>query len=455
MGAGLGGLLAACGEEETTTTTAAAGAITTQATTATTAPASTTTVSLADEMGREIKVGLVQPETGALAAFGIADIWATKLTNEVVGDGMVLGDGKKHPVTILGRDCQSDSNRAAQVAGDLIMNDKVDLLMGSVAPDVTNPSADQAEALECPYITNYSPWNAFVFGRGADLNTPFKWTYGHLMGTEQMMYSILAAVDTVPNNKRCAFITHISADGEAWLDEKAGAPVALNRFGYEMASVGRYNVGTEDYSSLIAQFKKDGCDVLVGAMITPDFVNFWKQALQQGFNPKVPAMGLAIAVPQAMEGLGEVGIGLITEQGWNPKYPFTDPLTGMTCQELADRWEKDTGTQTTNAIGHLGRFAWAIDILKRTKDLDDKESYLEAIKTTKLTVINGPIDFTAPVDTDPSDPNSFRPHPNVCKPVYSGGQWVKGTKWLADEVIVANICAPGVETVPVVPYQYS
>ena len=451
LGTGLGGLIAACGEEGTTTTS---GAATSQATTATSA-GSTTTVSVAAEMGREIRIGSVQPVTGPLGAFGIADVWATKVTEEVVGDGIVLGDGKKHPITIVAQDCQSDSNRSAQVAGDLILNEKVDILLGSVAPDVTNPSADQAEALGCPYLTNYSPWNAFVFGRGADLKTPFKWTYGHCMGTEQMMYSILAAVDEVPNNKRCAFITHIAADGEAWLDEKAGAPVALRRYGYEMASVGRYNVGAEDYTSLISQFRKDGCDVLVGAMITPDFVNFWKQALQQGFNPKVPAMGLALAVPQAQEGLGSVGIGLITEQGWNPNYPFTDPLTGMTCQELAERWEKDTGLQRTNAIGHLGKFAWAIDVLKRTKDPDDKESILDAIKTTKMTVINGPIDFTTPIDPDPSAPESFRPHPNVCKPVYSGGQWVKGTKWPAEEVIVSNICAPMVETVPVVPYVYS
>jgi branched-chain amino acid transport system substrate-binding protein len=165
-------------------------------------------------------------------------------------------------------------------------------------------------------------------------------------------------------------------------------------------------------------------------------------------------MGLALAVPQAQEGLGSVGINLISEQGWNANYPFIDPLTGLTCEQLAEKWEKDTGTQRTNAIGHLGKFAWAIDILKRTKNPDDKESILDAIKTTKLTVINGPIDFTAPVDPDPSVPDSYRPHPNVYKPVYTGGQWQKGTKWPVEEITVANICAPGVATVPVQPYVY-
>ena len=158
VGAGLGGLLAACGEEETATTTATAGATTTQATTATTAPASTTTVSVSDEMGREIKAGLVMPETGALAAFGIADVWCTKMATSAIGDGMVLGDDKRHPVNVVARARQSDSNRASQVAADLIQNDNVDLLMGSTTPDVTNPAADQAEALGTPFISSYSPW---------------------------------------------------------------------------------------------------------------------------------------------------------------------------------------------------------------------------------------------------------------------------------------------------------
>ena len=71
---GLGGLVAACGSNGTTTTTGpatTAGATTTTAgaATTTTAAAATTTVSAAAEAGREIKVGVVVPKTGPLAAF--------------------------------------------------------------------------------------------------------------------------------------------------------------------------------------------------------------------------------------------------------------------------------------------------------------------------------------------------------------------------------------------------
>ena len=128
MGAGLGGLVAACGEEEETTTTAAVA--TTAASTTSDAPRPvTTTVSAAAEAGREVKMGVVSPQTGPLAVFGIADKWSADLTNKTLADGLVLGDGKKHPISIMFRDTQSDSNRAAQVAGDMITNDKVDILL--------------------------------------------------------------------------------------------------------------------------------------------------------------------------------------------------------------------------------------------------------------------------------------------------------------------------------------
>ena len=76
LGAGLGGLMAACGEAEETSTTATAQATTTStAATTTTTAAPTTTVSAGPEAGRDILLGLVSPSTGPLALFAKADDW--------------------------------------------------------------------------------------------------------------------------------------------------------------------------------------------------------------------------------------------------------------------------------------------------------------------------------------------------------------------------------------------
>ncbi len=453
VSAGLGGLVAACGEEKETTTTAAVA--TTAASTTSTTGASTTTVSTAAEAGREMKIGVVSPQTGMLAVFGIADKWSTDLTNKTLADGLVLGDGKNHPVSIIFRDTQSDSNRAAQVAGDMITNDKVDLLLAAGSPDTVNPAADQAEALETPFLSCFNIWSAFVFGRGGSFEKPFKWTFGQLLGLEQVCASMVDIFDRTPTNKKVAFLAMNNADGMAWLDETTGAPPFLEAAGYTIVAPGLFTPGSEDFTAQISLFKKEGCEVLTGASTTPDFTNFWKQSLQQGFKPPVASQALALGFPQAAEAIGPSVYGLIGPDGsWHPTFPFTDSVTGMTCQELADDYEKTTSSEWTGAIGGHAKISWAIDVLSRTKDPDDKESILEAITTTKMETILGPIDMTAPLDQNPMSPTGTRPHPNIVKPLMTGQQWVKGTKWPYEVVVVSNGLAPMVPAVELQPMNY-
>ena len=108
-GAGLGGLVAACGSGATTTTTAAPATPTTTAaaaTTTTAAPETTTTAGV--ETGRPIKVGFVDPITGPLAGFGIAGSYCLGKWKAATANGLVLGDGKNHPFDIQVVDSQSD-----------------------------------------------------------------------------------------------------------------------------------------------------------------------------------------------------------------------------------------------------------------------------------------------------------------------------------------------------------
>ena len=70
----------------------------------------------------------------------------------------------------------------------------------------------------------------------------------------------------------------------------------------------------------------------------------------------------------------------------------------MNCQQLADDYEAHTDSVWNFNITGYARMGWAYDVLKRTKNVDDKESVLEAIKTTNTVLINGKVDMTAPVD---------------------------------------------------------
>ena len=159
-------------------------------------------VSAAAEMGREIKIGAVSPITGSLASFGGPDKWIVSYVAKAIGDGVVCGDGKKHPITIIQLDTQSSPNRAAEVTGDLIFNEKVDMMVASSSPDTVNPAADQCEANGVPFLANFVPWQPFFFGRGATPDTPFTWTWMYHFGVEDAAECRLGMWDQVETNKK-------------------------------------------------------------------------------------------------------------------------------------------------------------------------------------------------------------------------------------------------------------
>ncbi len=137
--------------------------------------------------------------------------------------------------------------------------------------------------------------------------------------------------------------------------------------------------------------------------------------------------------------MGDAAFGIIQIFTWHASWPYKDFISGMTNAELAARYEKDFNAPWDQFITGYMRNGWAVDVLKRTKNLDDKESVLEAIKTTKLELITGPIDLTSPVD-----PAGLHVSPGIWKQPISLGQLQKGTKWPVEGPMVAAVDAPGV-----------
>jgi branched-chain amino acid transport system substrate-binding protein len=435
VGAGLGGLVAACGGTEATTTTS--GPTTTSGAPTTSGVA--TTAATSAETGREIKVGFVDAITGPLAAFGTAGAWCVENWKAAVKDGLMCGDGLKHPVSIVMRDSQSDSNRAAQVAGDLIQNDKVDFIMAAAAPDTVNPVADQAEAMGCPCLTTDSPREPYFFGRGGTPDKPFKWTYHVFMGVSEVAKINYEMWSQLPNNKVVGTFWPNDVDGQAW-SGFFGKDIPAN--GYKLVDPGLYTPGTEDFTAAISAFKKAGADICIGIPLPAEAATFLSQALQQDYRPKYMMLYKGLLFPEAIESLGKRGNGITAGGWWHPTYPYHSSLTGQTCQQLADDFEAKTGKQWTQPILHYVVFEWVVDVLKRTTNVDDKEEIMKRVTETKMAdSVAGPIDFTVPVG-----PTSKRQVPNVYTTPLYGDQWrlSQGGKWMYDLVIVANSTAPDI-----------
>ncbi|MDE2095281.1 MAG: ABC transporter substrate-binding protein [Burkholderiales bacterium] len=381
-----------------------------------------------------IKIGYVSPQTGPLAPFGEADKWVIDQMKTAFKGGLAIG-GKTYEVQILLKDSQSNPNRASEVASDLLLKDKVALMLTAGTPETANPVSDVCELNEVPCISSVVPWQPWFFGRKGDPAKGFNFTYHMFWGLEDVIANYTNGWKSVATNKKVGGLFPNDGDGNAWGDKELGFPKPLAAMGYTLTDPGRFQSGTQDFSAQIAAFKKDGVEIVTGVVIPPDAKTFLTQAAQQGFKPKVITLGKALLFPGAIEALGEQGYGLSTEVWWSPSHPFTSSLTKQSAKALADAYEASTKKQWTQPIGFAhALFEVAADALKRSKSIGAKD-VRDAVVATNLNTVVGPVKW-----------GGAGPMKNVSKTPLVLGQWNKGTKYKVELSIVNNEAAKNIPT---------
>jgi branched-chain amino acid transport system substrate-binding protein len=211
----------------------------------------------------------------------------------------------------------------------------------------------------------------------------------------------------------------------------------LKEKGYKVVDPGRYQNMTADFSSYISAFKAANVEIVAGVPTPPDFKTFWTQAKQQGFRPKIVTVGKALAFPSAIEAVGNIGEGVSQESFWSANRPFKSSMTGQSAAEIAAAYEKAMGKQWSQPLGcSYAMFEVALDVLRRTRNIDKKESIRDALAASEVQTVAGPL--------------SWRKGPvkNVAKTPLVGAQWAKGKGTNPYELLIVNN-----ETMPSVPVQ--
>jgi len=293
--------------------------------------------------GARIKLGYVSPQTGPLAAFAEADnfILANFAESAAAAD-----------FEIIVRDSQSNPNRAAEVAQELIISDEVDLMLVASTPETTNPVTTTAEAEGIPVISTVAPWQPWFIGQQGNPGAPDSWRpfdYGFhfFWGLEDVISVFTAMWNQLETNKVVGGLFPNDGDGNAWGDAQNGFPPVLASQGFTLIDPGRYQNLTDDFSAQINAFRQGNVEIVTGVPIPPDFTTFWTQARQQGFNPKAASIGKAILFPQAVEALGDTGHNLSSEVWWSPNHPFKSSLNGLSAGEVAAAYTEATSRQWT------------------------------------------------------------------------------------------------------------
>jgi branched-chain amino acid transport system substrate-binding protein len=383
---------------------------------------------------RLLKIGFVSPETGPLAPFGEADAFVVGEIRKKFQGGIPAG-GFTRQVEILVRDCQSSPNRAAEIAAELIKSDKIDLMLVGGTPDIVNPVSDQCEINQVPCVSTDAPWQAYFFNRGGNPAKGFDWTYHFFWSLDILGLAVADDFDDVPTNKVVGLLMGNDLEGTLFSDPVKGNPPVFKARGYKIIDPGRFPLDINDFSAQISAFKSANAEILNAVIPFPTFSNFWAQAAQQGYKPKIANIGKALQFPSAVEALGPRGKYLSVETWWTPAYPFKSSFTGQSAAQLCDEYEEITKKQWTYVLGFRhALFEVAINAFKRAQNPDSAASVIEAVRATRIETIAGPVAWQGP------PPNQWVEIPvkNCCTVPMVGAQWVPGKKWMYDIVVTDN-----------------
>ena len=384
-----------------------------------------------------VKIGFTAPLTGPLAGFGEANPFILDGINELAADGIMLGD-KSYSVEIIEKDVESSCDTAASRASELILDDGVDLMMAIATPEMINPVADQCEANGVPCLSTLAPWQPYFLGRGGDPAVGFDWTYHFFWGAEQLVGVFVDMWNTVDTNKMVGLLCPNDPDGNALADPETGFPAGAAGAGYTVVDPGRFETLTDDFCSIIGQFKDENVEIVVGIPMPPDFATFWTQANQQDFNPKLVTMAKAVLFSSAVEALGDIGDGLASEIWWTPNHPFSSSLTGekasQSCRTSTRTRPASSGRSSSASCTPL--FEVCFDVLARAGSTD-KQAIGDAAAATSLDTIVGPVQYGAN-----GVPKNISPTSLV------GGQWQKtdGGEFPFDLVVTNNSLSPEIPT---------
>lgn len=388
--------------------------------------------------GTTIRIGYVSPQTGPLAGFAEADAFTLDMFSRVMAE-------RGLDVQVIVKDSQSNPNRAAEVASELIVDDEIHLMLVASTPETTNPVATVCEGEGLPVISTMAPWQPWFIGQQGNPGDPaswqpFRYAYHYFWGLEDVIAVFTNMWNQIETNKMVGGLFPNDADGNAWGDPNVGVAPGFAAAGYTTTDPGRYQNLTDDFSAQINAFKAANAEIVTGVVIPPDFTTFRNQAIQQGFSPRIITVAKAILFPQSVETLGEAGHNLSSEVWWSATHPFTSSLTGESCAQLAEGFTAFSGRPWTQPIGFIhSLFEVATDVLGRVGDPTDAEALADGIAATALDTIVGRVAW------DGANVPPFAAA-NVCKTPLVGGQWRRHADGTFGLVVVDNATAPTIPT---------
>jgi branched-chain amino acid transport system substrate-binding protein len=243
-------------------------------------------------------------------------------------------------------------------------------------------------------------------------------------GAETFLNMYLATWPQVETNKTLGVMWPDNADGNA-IRELFPAP--LKKAGYTLVDPGAYADGSTDFSTQIARFKAEGCEIFNAFPTPADYGPFWRQASQKGFRPRIVHPAKVGLFSSDIEALGAPGVNMAGGCYWAPTWPYTSTSTGLTGHQISVGYSAETGRHWNTQLGATLSLFDAITVaLVASGDPKDRAAVAKAIGTLDTETIVGGIAF------------GKGPVPNVVVTPIVAGQWVASRGRFAIEFVIVE-----------------
>jgi branched-chain amino acid transport system substrate-binding protein len=292
--------------------------------------------------------------------------------------------GKNYKVEIVYYDDESDPKTATRLVEKLIVEDKIQFLLGPYSSSCTFPASSIAEKYKIPMVEAHGAATN-IFERG------YKYLFATLNTVDQYTRNILKmATELDSRPATVALINENALFPQAGID---GAEKQAQEFGMKVVYKEKYPTGTKDLSSMLAVVREKKPDIMLAGGYTGDMILLVKQAKEMGVKPKMFGLLLGPTLPGFVEALKQDAEYLLEPIQWSANMGWKDEIFGYTSADFARLFEKDFGYKPDY---HPPQSAAALLVYHHALQkvgVFDPQKVRDAIAQTNIMTFYGPIRF--------------------------------------------------------------
>jgi branched-chain amino acid transport system substrate-binding protein len=334
---------------------------------------------------KEIKIGVIYPLTGGAAAAGRelragAEL-AAEIANNVMADinmSMAKNSGIKSmggaKITLIFKDHEANPTLGADLAKKLILDDKVDGLMGCYHSSVTKTVSAVAEQHGVPMINGTST-SPPLTQRG------FKWfwrTTPHDKWFTKDLFELIKGlsegkvrgVKAVPKNELASIAS--ACEKTEWGSNVSDMIQAWAKdYGINVKKSLLYAKESPDLSSEVRSLKASRADVMLFASYTSDAIMMVKTLKAQKVKPKIIwGQDAGFEKPEFRNTLGDSIVGILTRTVFLPKVAELKPISGQVNKLYKAKTGNDLGGASARAFTGLQTWVHVLEKAGSTEPAD-------------------------------------------------------------------------------------